>query len=586
MDIAVGWNGALRSGYYAPLIVSIENPGKKLQCTVSIDLRAGSELRGTVFTSAYSQELALPARSGKRLFFTLPFSNATLPLIARVESGGAELLRREVDVSPMMVDERLIVGISSELSLDFLSELIEGVRVVYPHTENLPDGWSGYDAVDIVVVHDTAFQNLRAAQVSALERWVFSGGVLVVSGGPPALQLLTSGLQRLLPVEIEDLVPRNAIRSLDDAVGEGSVLAGEMIIARSRPLSGTVLAEEDGIPILAERRLGSGFVRFIAFDCTQKPAVSWRGNAALWKALAAGSGRPAAAPAGSEPVDEPWLKGILGAPDLSFPSGMTLLMTLTGYFLAVLAATIRRKKGGISAATRAVLLLCLTVTATLSAWIFFRGILFHGSFMVEASVAEAVSGDGLAKVTGKVGLFSAGGGDFGLSTPEKAVTAADVVPLHRGSTARRMLIETANGTEFKSIHLGRFGSRLLTLGTVMEMKVSADISDSGLLVINGSPYALEGCFLRYKSALYPIGDVPSGKSVRRTFSLSGGVEGEADAVPDARRLAFFREVRDGFDRETTLLFGWLDSSPLSLANLSGDVSFAGRSVNLLVVEAK
>ncbi len=590
MDVAVGWNGVVRSGFYSPLIVSLENQGKKLQCTVSVDVRTGSELRGTVFTSTYSQQAVLPARSGKRLFFVLPFSNATLPVIARVQVGGAEILSKEVDVGSKIVEQKIVMAISSELSLDFLSGLIEGIRVVYPHIENLPDSWAGYDAVDMVVLHDTAFQNLRAAQVSALEQWVFSGGALVVSGGPPALQLLTSGLQRLLPVEIGDLEPRSRIRSLGEAVGRRGELSGEMILARSRPRTGSVLAEEDGIPILAERRLGSGFVRFLAFDCTQKPAVSWSGNAALWKLLSARGARPAEGGPAVDPVDDPWLKGILGAQDVSFPSGIVLFATLAGYFIAIFAVTLLWKKKGAKALVRAVLIFFLAAAATASTWVLFRLVLYRGDFMVEASIAEAVSGDGLAKITGKVAFVSTGGGEFGVSTPIKTVTAVDAVPLHRGSTVRSLLIESGSGTEFKSIRLGKFGSRLLTLEAVAEMEVSAEISGSDsrrtLVVENGSPYALESCFIRYKSSLYRVADVPAGGRAERSFGVSEDGDGVDAVLPDVRRYAFFKQVRDGFDREKPLFFAWTDVSMLSLESLSDAAAFADRSVNLLAVEVR
>ncbi len=589
MDVAVGWNGVLRAGRYAPLIVSLENPGKKIECVVSVEVKTGSELRETVFTSTHSQAVVLPARAGKRLFFTLPFSSATLPLAVTVVSGGAKLLEQEVDVGSMIVEEKLVVGISSELSLDFLSETIGGVRVVYPHIENLPDGWAGYDAVDVIVIHDTAFQNLRAAQVSALEKWVFSGGVLVFSGGPPALQFPASGLKRLLPVEVTDLVQKGSIRSIAAAAGARAPLTGEMIVARSRPGSAAVLAEEDGIPILVERGLGKGFIRWLAFDCTQRPAVSWSGNAALWKRLSAGAGqRPEEAVVGeNEPVDEPWFKGMVGDPSLTFPSGTTLFLTLALYFLAIVGLDLKRKRGGMAPYTRAALLTLTAAAAGVSMWILFRGVLFRDNFMVEASVAETVSGDGLARITEKVGIFSAGGGEFGISTPENAVTCVDVVPQHKGPTTRNLSVETGNGTRFSSIRLGRVGSRLIALTSMTGMSVRASISpDRTLTVSNSSPQAMMGSFLRYKSVLYPVGDIPPGRSVELPFSASGAAGDDGAVVREPGRLAFYRTVRDGFDREKTFLFAWLDSSPLALSDLRGENPFQGRSVNLLVVEVK
>jgi hypothetical protein len=174
MDVALGWNGVVRAERYTPVIVSLENSGRKISCTVKLDVVSGSEIRGTQSVLTLAQDASIPARSRKRLFFVFPMPVAYRPLGVRVISGDKEILTQSIDLGGAMISDKLIVAVSSELSMDFLSSLMQGVRVVYPHVENLPESWAGYDGVDTVVFHDSAFQSLRSAQVAALTQWVFS----------------------------------------------------------------------------------------------------------------------------------------------------------------------------------------------------------------------------------------------------------------------------------------------------------------------------------------------------------------------------------------------------------------------------
>jgi hypothetical protein len=104
-------------------------------------------------------------------------------------------------------------------------------------------------------------------------------------------------------------------------------------------------------------------------------------------------------------------------------------------------------------------------------------------------------------------------------------------------------------------------------------------------ISNDSPYLLSGCFLRYKSGLYSVGDIPPGGSVERTF-VDSEAGGDGELITDPRRLSLYRVVRDGFDREKPLLFAWLDASVFGLENRSFVGFFSDKSVNLLAVEAE
>jgi hypothetical protein len=596
VDVIVGWNGVVRAGKYAPLIVGLENPGKKIACTVSLDTSTGSELRGTLLTRTYSQPVSLAARSQKRLFFTFPVSTISRSITVRVNSPAGEVYRKDVAVGEMAVSQRLVVGVSSELSLDFLSDMVDGVRVVYPHMENLPESWVGYDGIDAVVVHDTAFQNLRGPQTAALEQWIFSGGILVVSGGPSALQLKSAGLDRLLPVEVTGLVPRSGISSLGRLLGVPTPPKGNMILAASRLTSGTVLAEEDGIPILAVRRIGQGYVRFLAFDCAQPPVTEWQGNPALWRLIIGDNGRHAADRIEQNPAVDPWLKNILGMRPFSFPQAVMVLGLLSVYLAAAAPFLNRQVSKRVRSPARAVILLVVAVAVSVSGWLLFDRILFHGNaFILTASTAESVSGDGLARVTEKIGLFTSSGRVFDLSTPLPNLVIEDTIPSRSIRSASTLKIVTGDGTRVEDLRLGRFSSRLLTLDTLVEMDVRVSLSQylnyRIVSISNGSRYDLSGSFLSIGGMLYPLGDIPAGVQLRRALLPAGNLEsrreeGGTTAVTDPLRLAFWEQVKAGFHADMPTLFAWLERPLIPMTASSGMPVGAGPSLNLVGVYAE
>ncbi len=144
----------------------------------------------------------------------------------------------------MATSNRLVAAISSDLSLDYLSGLSDGtgeLHVAYPRIDDLPDSWAGDDGVELVVVHDTYFQSIGAAQAKALQEWVVSGGSVAFCGGAAALQLSSTGLSALVPVEVDGIVERTGLPSLGE-------------LARS-----AVPGRQDGPGLLSpDRRLRSG----------------------------------------------------------------------------------------------------------------------------------------------------------------------------------------------------------------------------------------------------------------------------------------------------------------------------------------
>jgi hypothetical protein len=530
-DALVGFNGTAREGRFAPVILSVENPGARLSASISLTVTWGS-LRGVPPGWTIIREAVLDAGSTRRFPFVIPFPRDVRALHAAVTSQGRQVGSLEVELRPLSTDSRIVVGISSDLSLDFISALggnAESLRVVYPRVDDLPQAWAGYDGVDAVIVHDTYFQQLRADQVEALEHWVVTGGVLVFTGGAAALQHEPAGFGRLLPVQVTGLTQRSGVPV---AVGGGSRrwMPGRVQLAESRAAQGTVLISDGDLPIVVRHRLGRGSVWFLAFDPTAAPAAGWEGSLSMWRNIldsdrvpALGAAELPAAPA----MEDPWIAGLFAASPVSFPSVPAVLVFIGAYVALLLPLLVGRPGRGMKARLRLLLLVVVSVCAGVAGWAAFNRLLFHpGLQTIDAARVEARSGDGLAFVMEKIAAFSASPRDV-----EIRLSSSDPVLEAGGWKARQDLplsephlsmTRTGARTLVRGIDLPRLAARLVVFQDVVQFDVSVRVRATGsgvqASVSNGDRSALRGCYILVSGRAYPLGDIAAGASVQRTFA--------------------------------------------------------------------
>jgi hypothetical protein len=601
-DALIGWNGIARDEHFAPLLVSVENSGPKLTVEVRVVVKSGSSLRGDVVQRTFTREALLSGGATRRIPYVIPLPRGARSLEVSVSSAGAELAHEEVDLRSVSTSDRLVAAVSSELTLDTLAGLSTGgaaVRTVYPRVDDLPESWAGYDGVEMVVVHDTYFQQLRPAQVGAIERWVATGGVLVFTGGADALQHSSAGLSRLLPVEVTGIRERDDLPSLAAYLGRTSVPRGRMVIAESRLTVGTVLASQDGLPLIVQRRLGRGMIWFAAFDPTLSPLGSWDGSLSFWRIMMESDRQPAMQSVFQNPVDDPWMKTLFSDPPLSFPTALVVLVFVGAYLLLFAPLVNRRIAQVIGPRVRTALLLAVPVAACLSGWFLFNNRLFApGARILEAAKIEMISGDGLALVTEKLGLFAAQAGTCQIILAGSDTTLDEVGPGQNASRAARpvdLTIDASHGTAIHDLAFGRFGSRLFVLKTVVPLPIRASVSgDAAVLecvVVNAAPRALQGCFVSRNGKGYFMGDVAPGATVDRHFAVEDGVSLQdpialARIAGSARKGDFLSQAGGASVAGTAVVRGWLDGPALSV-ELSGVQRLSERPpLTLVIVEAR
>ena len=342
MEARLGLQGVLRLGKWNVVTVQVHNAGASVMGTLGVRTWLGSETRGDFHTTTFTRPVELPPGARKRFTFAVPISGIADPVEVTLRMGETVLARQRLDLREALHAEQVIVGLTQDVSLDFLATVFTKThtRVVYLPPSELPQHWSGYDSVSAVVVKGVSLQALSAEQNTALHEWLANGGTLIAAGDSQYTLLTEPRLRALLPVEVLGL---QQVEGLPAFVTHYNVPFPEtpMVVVRARLTRGQVLVGTPDAPLLVQRRFGKGRVVFLAVDYAMQPFPSWQGRGALWNDILQTPENVDFARLFAElgMLDEthPIMK-LFGRPVLDFPSHLTIVGHLLLYcgLLAVL----------------------------------------------------------------------------------------------------------------------------------------------------------------------------------------------------------------------------------------------------------
>lgn len=104
------------------------------------------------------------------------------------------------------------------------------IRIAHMSTADLPMLWIGLEMVDFIVWDDANPDELNPMQIDALLLWVRHGGILLIASSRTAGALsMNSGIEKILPVQIGELVSVNNLPNMRESLlGEPIVEAGRI----------------------------------------------------------------------------------------------------------------------------------------------------------------------------------------------------------------------------------------------------------------------------------------------------------------------------------------------------------------------
>ncbi len=307
--------GNALSGAWVPVVVTLANPGA--------DIRGTLEVQGGASAAIVRQPVDLPggARKQVTVLYRADLNQSTLRA-SFISEQGATL---NTD------NERFIVHDSGDVLVGVFggpATALAGFRVRGRTTTllNLPG--------DMLPASDAELMNFSVIalvgadpgveQAAALQRWVATGGTLLIDSGPSSLGTPAS-LAQLAPASAAETAPRPAILS-----GFGATRFATPVTLTVRPLlepaaDATVLAQDGQTVLVAQRNLGRGTIIMTGFDIAALPVDDTRnGN---WRTIITPASMLQWSPA------FPWRMS--NGESAGLPKSGTLALLILGYILVV-----------------------------------------------------------------------------------------------------------------------------------------------------------------------------------------------------------------------------------------------------------
>ncbi len=319
MSAVAGFNGHAKPGRWMPVKVMIDNQGTSTEGTLT--LRLASDYRVTQFYTPVN----LPNTSRKQ-FFLYALAEDTDQNEVWLNVRGAKPVPLSVHLDGESDQLLLVVSSEGEGGLSYISGL-RGVgrpplssrnyyagpnvavqtsvtHVIYAKPNELPNKWLGYDTLDAVVLLNFSPRDFTHEQTAALRTWVAGGGTLIVTGGLAWQRLAEGFLADMLPVKVAGSQDLPTSTQMKARYGSGLWSDAPLVVTTGKQVSGRVLVQENGIPLIAVNDFGAGHVIYLAFDPTKPPVAGWEGSANLWRDILTWAGdRPVFA---SAYADDEW----------------------------------------------------------------------------------------------------------------------------------------------------------------------------------------------------------------------------------------------------------------------------------------
>ena len=305
----VGFDGVAKQDAMTPLFLRVTNRGKGpfagtaevavktdplsvIRYQVAVELAPGA-------SKEYELSFLNLSRVGKGLFLVLKNRSgrevAKLPLSIKEAASPQSFLMVSLTPQPGALGfinrfsfARRVVDLygPQDPELSFSQYVNSQVAVGSLPLGRLPANGAALAGADMLVVLAGDFSRLSSAQVSSLEWFVARGGILLIATGPNGPRIAASPLARLLPRRITGTVAaRGLIPPLAGWAGmaEEEAAGAAALLSLGEPFPGSVvLAQADSdqgpVPLLVERRLGSGVVLELNLDPLAEPFQSWPGK--------------------------------------------------------------------------------------------------------------------------------------------------------------------------------------------------------------------------------------------------------------------------------------------------------------------
>ncbi len=279
-DVSIGYNGLMTYSRPMPVRATLENAGADRSGVLAVNVYVNAQ--------EYDRyELPLTLAAGAKRQVTLPvrvYYRQASYTVEWVENG---LITASVTVSPARTADpsTLMAGIlTNEPSSLYYLNITKDSDILYRgeywqtvplNASTFPEDDTLLSAFDFLIVDQFDASALSARQMNALEKWVRSGGILVLGGGADAGSVYPAfydwtGVTPGKVADGGDITPAlSAYLKVSEQASGKSVLLTEA-------KGGNALITDGETPLLFRSALGSGMIYTAAFSWSDPALSSWK----------------------------------------------------------------------------------------------------------------------------------------------------------------------------------------------------------------------------------------------------------------------------------------------------------------------
>lgn len=281
IKVSAGFSGMIRASAWLPVRVTLHNrSAATISGTVEIPDTPANMGPPQPYRSLYQLPIVLPANATKQVTLYMPGSDVQGQVDVQVHDAG-RVLGEGSDFPSTVGSGDLVAGAlaTDPTNTAWLRRInppvgtLDIARLSNTTLDGLPDVLANFD---VIVIADNASSALDHDQLSALERYVRAGGSLLLVGGPDWQETLRPLPSSLIPGTLSgtrtvpDLLGLRAIEKISAPRHHGVTAISVLTHPR-----GSVLASEQGVPLVVQDTIGLGRVVYLGFDPSVDPVPHW-----------------------------------------------------------------------------------------------------------------------------------------------------------------------------------------------------------------------------------------------------------------------------------------------------------------------
>jgi hypothetical protein len=228
----------------------------------------------------YSTQISIFGNTKKaKYLYVYPEASQSLISVKLKDKQDKSIIEKNMRFDVISSDARLVTFIKQveDTQRPFISNDDGQLYFSTISAEKLPDEWKGYDPVNAIFLGNISLNSISDKKEKALVNWLYNGGTLIVSGGINAQRFDDTFVEKLLPVEISGTQIVDSIKSLN-------IYKSKMVVSSSRLKddSKPILVENDGMLIIAEKKVGLGKCIFLCFDYNDPAIEAFLNSKNFW----------------------------------------------------------------------------------------------------------------------------------------------------------------------------------------------------------------------------------------------------------------------------------------------------------------